>query len=72
MDALQDKGSKPLRPYDKSLEDNLKMYDNMPYNRDANLCNYEAIALVSGNLIKGYRCNMRDPYILKSSQTTST
>lgn len=44
------------RPYEAVLEDNLSMYDRLPYRRDAELCNKSTLALVSGNLIKYYRC----------------
>lgn len=72
MDKPQDKIHLSLRPYDKSLEDNLAMYDNMPYLRDATLCNEETIALISGNIVKGYRCNMRDYYKTTEKETVST
>lgn len=54
----------PLMMYDKSLEENLTMYDEMPYIRDDSLCNRSTVRLVSGNIIKYYRYNLVDPYLL--------
>lgn len=46
----------PVRPYDDSVWDHLKMYDNAPYVWDVDLSNENVITLVSGNIIKSYRC----------------
>jgi hypothetical protein len=54
----------PLMMYDKSLEENLTMYDEMPYVRDDSLCNRSTVRLVSGNIIKYYRYKLVDPYLL--------
>lgn len=45
-------------PYDSSLEENINMYDNMPYHRDINYCNQDNLGLISGNIIKFYRCKL--------------
>lgn len=47
-------------PYDKSLEENISMYDKQIYIRDLTLCNTDTLGLVSGNVIKYYRCNIGD------------
>jgi hypothetical protein len=41
-------------PYDFSMEENITMYDKMPYIRDVNICNRDTIGLFSGNIIKFY------------------
>lgn len=45
-------------PYDTSLEIKFSMYDKMPYCRDILLCNKDKIGLLSGNVIKYYRCKI--------------
>ncbi len=47
-------------PYDTALENSFVMYDNMPYIRDASICNEEHLGLFGGNIIKYYRCNLLD------------
>lgn len=49
--------SEAEKPYDTSLEDNISMYDKLPYKRDEDLCNVSTLGLVSGNLVKFYRCS---------------
>lgn len=51
--------SEAQKPYDTSLEDgnNRSMYDKLPYQRNADMCNASTLALNSGNLVKYYRCN---------------
>ena len=41
-------------PYDTSLEESFKMYDELPYVRDLTICGPESIMLYSGNVIKYY------------------
>lgn len=50
-------GSETQRPYDTTLEENISMYDKLPYKRNEDLCNVSTLALNSGNLVKYYRCN---------------
>lgn len=40
--------------YDSSLEYTIKMYDQLPYIRNVNLCSADQIKLVSGNVYKYY------------------
>ena len=54
------------RPYDASLENNLSMYDKLPYKRDIDLCNASSIAMESGNLIKYYRCAKAEDVEIKN------
>lgn len=48
------KSTSRLRPYDSSMEDNLTMYDDIPYERDTDLCNQKTITLHSPNMLKYY------------------
>lgn len=50
-----------LRPYDTTLEDNIPMYDKLPYQRDADLCNKDSLRLTSGNIIKSFTYHIEDP-----------
>ncbi len=53
----------PLKPYDETMWENFTLYDNMPYVWDTD---YERrLTLESGNLIKGYRCKIKEPYEIK-------
>lgn len=49
--------SEAEKPYDTTLEDNISMYDKLPYKRNEDLCNISTLGLNSGNLVKFYRCN---------------
>lgn len=66
MSDMLTAATRRLNPYDSALEDNLSMYDKLPYQRDSNLCNREALALVSGNVLKYYRCKTSEPYKVKT------
>lgn len=66
MDAVNRIDAASLRPYDDSMWDKWSMYENMPYSWDPDLNVEKRLALESGNVIKGYRCNMKDkPYEIK-------
>lgn len=49
------------QPYDATLEENTSMYDKLPYKRNEDMCNASTLALVSGNLVKFYRCTYDEP-----------
>lgn len=49
--------SEAEKPYDTTLEENMSMYDKLPYKRNEDLCNVSTLGLNSGNLVKFYRCN---------------
>lgn len=53
----------PLRPYNEDLWGFHTLYDTMPYSWDSS--NDRRITLVSGNVIKGYRCKESEPYEIK-------
>lgn len=54
--------------YDKSLEDNMTMYDNQPYKKDPDLCNTNTVRLISGNVMKFYtfHYNWGEPYLIST------
>lgn len=55
-----------IKPYVSTLNDYWAMYDDIPYERDADLCNAQNIRLHSGNVIKSYRCMLLTlPYEVK-------
>lgn len=43
--------------YDGTLDYGITMYDELPYQRDADVCNSSTVALYSGHIIKYYLCN---------------
>ncbi len=47
-------------PYDDSLLDRHSMYDDIPYTMDSDLNSDKIFKLISGNVIKAYRCKMID------------
>ncbi|MBB2182553.1 hypothetical protein H0486_06665 [Lachnospiraceae bacterium MD1] len=65
MDKSTNMKTSPVRPYDDSMGDNWPLYDNMPYifNSDSNM--ERKYVLESGNIIKSYRCKMKEPYEVK-------
>lgn len=42
--------------YDGTLDYGIVMYDNLPYQRNADVCNSSTVALYSGHIIKYYLC----------------
>lgn len=51
--------------FDSTFEiEQYSMYDNFPYVRNINLCSNENIKLISGNIIKGYRCKLDTPCMI--------
>lgn len=58
---VQSKFSVVKQPYDATLEENMSMYDKLPYKRNIDMCNASTLALISGNLVKFYRCTYDEP-----------
>jgi hypothetical protein len=52
-------------PYDTALEENMPMYDNLPYVCDVALCSRDNIKIESGNIIKFYRYKIGDALEIK-------
>lgn len=57
-----------LKPFDNTLMDDLSMYDKMPYSSNYDLCNSNTVCKESGNLLKSYRVNEKEPYIIKQDE----
>ena len=45
------------KKYDGTLDYGIEMYDNLPYQRNSDVCNGSVVALYSGHIIKYYLCN---------------
>ena len=56
--------SNNLKAYDESYQSKHTMYDSMPYVCDPELCNRGNVALRSDNLIKHYRCSVKDKRVI--------
>lgn len=65
MDVKSGTENLPDRPYDDSLWDQNSMYDRMPYVWDPGLNVEKIYARVSGNIIKAYRCQIKEPFEVK-------
>lgn len=55
-----------VSPYDDSLWDHYSMYDNLPYSWDTDLNIERTFVKITGNVIKAYRCKIKDSYETKS------
>ena len=53
----------PLKPYDESKWESFNLYDNMTFVWDSEMEKHHA--LESGNVIKGYRCKVDEPYEIR-------
>ena len=45
------------KKYDGTIDYGIEMYDNLPYQRNSDVCNGSTVALYSGHIIKYYLCN---------------
>lgn len=54
-----------VQSYDDSMLNQFDMYDRMPYVWNADLRTESILTLVSGNIIKAYRCVLIEPYVVK-------
>ena len=59
------KDTAPIKPYDDSMWENWIIYDNIPYELDSDLRAIKSFSKVSGNVIKSYRCLVKEPYEAK-------
>ncbi len=62
MDAYELRKRRDLAPYDDSMLFISTIYDHLIYIMDVDLCPRDAHKLVSGNIIKGVRCNVSQVY----------
>lgn len=68
MDAYELRKKKDLAPYDDSMADAITIYDRLIYTMDVDLCSREAHKLISGNIIKGFRCTLADVFTVPITQ----
>ncbi len=54
-----------MKPYDDSSWEHWSMYDNMPYVWNSDLNEDRTYKNVTGNIIKGYRCNIIEAVEIK-------
>ena len=55
------------KKYDGALEYGITMYDELPYQRNSDVCNASTLALYSGHVIKYYLCNNQmDSYTINN------
>jgi hypothetical protein len=54
-----------MKPYDNSSWERWSMYDNMPYVWDPDLNVERVFKYITGNVIKGYRCNINESIEIK-------
>ena len=65
VDTIKEVSITSLKPYDDSMWDHNSMYDRMPYIWDPDLNVEKIFRIVSGNVIKSYRCKLKDTYKVK-------
>jgi hypothetical protein len=65
VDTKKEVKPSPLKPYDDSMWDHWSLYDNVPYVQDMDLRTDHSLAKESGNIIKSYRCLIKEPYEVK-------
>ncbi len=68
MNAYELRKRKDLAPYNDSMEDACQIYDNLIYTMDVDLCPKNEHRLVSGNVIKGFRCIVDNVYTVPLKQ----
>lgn len=57
---------KILKSFDHKYESPTVFYDNLPYVRDYDLCNWTPLRMLSGNIIKYYQYTIGKPVILQT------
>lgn len=57
---------KVLKSFDHKYESATTFYDNLPYVRDYDLCNWVPLRMFSGNIIKYYQYTLSKPVILQT------
>lgn len=56
--------TKELMTYDVGKDANNEFYNNLPYKKDYDLCNWKPLRVYSGNIIKFYQYRMDKPIVL--------
>jgi hypothetical protein len=65
VEKKKDQKTAPIKPYDDSMWENWTIYDNLPNELDSDLRAERKLAKESGNIIKSYRCLIKEPYEVK-------
>jgi hypothetical protein len=55
----------PMKQNNDSILEYSTMYDKMPYVKDPDLNIERIFTKVTGNIIKSYRCQIKEPYEIK-------
>jgi hypothetical protein len=63
--TMKEQKAAPVKPYDDSMWDRNSMYDTMPYAWDRDINIDKRFTRESGNIIKFYRCQIKEPYEVK-------
>ncbi len=69
MDRKKGQKTAPVRPYNDTIWDRWSLYDDIPYVQDKSICSAENIAIISGNIVKAYRCLIKEPYKINHEQS---
>lgn len=56
--------AKELMTYDVGTDSNNTFYNNLPYKKDYDLCNWRPLRVYSGNVIKFYQYQIGKPVVL--------
>jgi hypothetical protein len=65
VDTRKTENTPKMKPYDDIMWEQWSMYDAMPYIWDPDLNVERVFKCISGNVIKYYRIQMDDPYMIK-------
>ena len=56
--------AKELMTYDVGTDSSNAFYNNLPYKKDFDLCNWNPLRIYSGNIIKFYQYRLDKPIVL--------
>lgn len=64
--------AKELMTYDVGTDSHNSFYNNLPYVKDYDLCNWRPLRMLSGNIIKFYQYRLDKPVVLCTDPGDST
>ena len=64
--------AKELMTYDVGTDSHSSFYNNLPYVKDYDLCNWRPLRMNSGNIIKFYQYRLDKPVVLCTDPADST
>lgn len=64
--------AKELMTYDVGTDSHNSFYNNLPYVKDYDLCNWRPLRMFSGNIIKFYQYRLDKPVVLCTDPVDST